>query len=75
MAIGFGKGLLILAPVTLVAYKLAPALMAKVAATTNDELYLLVALALGFATAAVEAKPEPAARRYFAKPGEAEYGC
>ena len=53
LGIGFGKGLLILAPVTLVAYKLAPALMAKVAATKNDELYLLVALALGFATAAL----------------------
>jgi CPA2 family monovalent cation:H+ antiporter-2 len=48
-----GKGLLILAPVALVAYLLVPPLMGRVAQMKNDELYLLVALALGFATAAL----------------------
>ena len=47
------KGLLILAPVALVAYKVVPWLLARVAKMRNDELYLLVALALGFATAAL----------------------
>lgn len=48
-----GKGLLILAPVALLAYKCVPPLMAWVARMKNDELYLLVILALGFATAAL----------------------
>jgi len=53
VAIGLGKGLLIIAPVALIAYKLVPPLMAWVARMQNDELCLLVALALGFATAAL----------------------
>ena len=47
------KGLLILVPVVLVAYKLTPPFMSRLAGMKNDELYLLVALALGFATAAL----------------------
>lgn len=53
VGLGLGKGLLILAPVALVAYKFVPPLMARVARMKNDELYLLVILALGFATAAL----------------------
>jgi CPA2 family monovalent cation:H+ antiporter-2 len=53
VALALGKGVLILAPVALVAYKVVPPLMARVARMKNDELYLLVALALGFATAAL----------------------
>jgi len=50
---GLAKGLLILAPVALLAYKFVPPLMTRVARMKNDELYLLVVLALGFATAAL----------------------
>ena len=50
---GLAKGLLILAPVALLAYKFVPPLMTRVARMENDELYLLVVLALGFATAAL----------------------
>ena len=53
VGLAMGKGLLILAPVALVASKFVPALMVRVAKMQNDELYLLVALALGFATAAL----------------------
>jgi CPA2 family monovalent cation:H+ antiporter-2 len=53
VGLGLGKGLLILAPVALLAYKFVPPLMARVARMKNDELYLLVILALGFATAAL----------------------
>jgi CPA2 family monovalent cation:H+ antiporter-2 len=53
VGLALGKGLLILAPVALVAYKLVPPLLARVARMKNDELYLLVVLALGFATAAL----------------------
>jgi len=48
-----GKALLILTPVILVAAKLVPKLMRRVAAEGSEELYLLVVLALGFATAAI----------------------
>jgi len=44
---------LILIPVMFVAAKLVPPLMKRVEGTGNDELYVLVVLALGFATAAV----------------------
>ncbi len=50
---GLAKGLLILVPVALLAYKFVPPLMTRVAKMKNDELYLLVVLALGFATAAL----------------------
>jgi CPA2 family monovalent cation:H+ antiporter-2 len=49
----FGKALLILVPVMFVAAKLVPPLMKRVEGTGNDELYVLVVLALGFATAAI----------------------
>jgi CPA2 family monovalent cation:H+ antiporter-2 len=53
LAIAFGKALLILVPVMFVASKLVPPLMVRVARMCNDELYVLVVLALGFATAAI----------------------
>ena len=55
LAIGLaiGKALLILTPVILIAAKLVPKLMKWVAVAANDELYLLVVLALGLATAAI----------------------
>src|SRR4029077_10283568 len=53
LAIAGGKALLILIPVMFVAAKLVPPLMKRVEGTGNDELYVLVVLALGFATAAV----------------------
>jgi CPA2 family monovalent cation:H+ antiporter-2 len=53
LLIAFGKALLILIPVMFVAAKLVPLLMKRVEGTGNDELYVLVVLALGFATAAV----------------------
>jgi CPA2 family monovalent cation:H+ antiporter-2 len=53
LAIAFGKALLILTPVMFVAAKLVPRLMNRVNRMENEELYLLVVLALGFATAAV----------------------
>ena len=48
-----GKAVLVLAPVGFFAAKLVPRLMRRVARTRNEELYLLVALAIGFATAAI----------------------
>jgi CPA2 family monovalent cation:H+ antiporter-2 len=48
-----GKGPLLLVPVVFAAAKLVPLLLAWVARMKNDELYLLVALALGFAVAAL----------------------
>jgi monovalent cation:H+ antiporter-2, CPA2 family len=53
LAIAFGKALLILTPVMFVAAKLVPHLMTRIARIGNEELYLLVVLALGFATAAI----------------------
>jgi CPA2 family monovalent cation:H+ antiporter-2 len=47
------KAALILAPVGFLAAKLVPRLMRRVARTRSEELYLLVALAIGFATAAI----------------------
>ena len=44
---------MILTPVMFVAAKLVPRLMTQIARMGNEELYLLVVLALGFATAAV----------------------
>ena len=48
-----GKSLLLLIPVVFAAVKLVPPIMNRVARTRSDELYLLVALALGLATAAL----------------------
>jgi len=53
LGIGLGKAFLILTPVMLVAAKLVPPLMKRVARAGNEELYLLVVLALGFVTAAI----------------------
>lgn len=53
VGLALGKGLLILAPVAVLAYKFVPPLMAWVAKMKNEELALLVTLALGFATAAL----------------------
>src|SRR5215469_185326 len=52
VGIAFAKALLILVPVAFVAAKVIPPLMARVPRTENQDLRLLVALALGFATAA-----------------------
>jgi CPA2 family monovalent cation:H+ antiporter-2 len=52
IALEIGKALLALIPAVFVAAKLAPSLMARVARLGNDELYLMISLALGFATAA-----------------------
>ena len=48
-----GKALLILAPATYLAAKVIPPIMTRVARTQNQELFLLVALAIGLGTAAV----------------------
>lgn len=53
LGLGFGKAILILIPVIFLAAKLVPPLMKRVAQAGNEELYLLFALALGFATAAI----------------------
>ncbi|HEY7095339.1 MAG TPA: cation:proton antiporter [Terriglobales bacterium] len=54
LAVGLSilKGILILTPIAVLSFKLVPPLMSWVSRTRNDELFLLVALALGFATAA-----------------------
>jgi monovalent cation:H+ antiporter-2, CPA2 family len=51
--LSLGKGILILIPAALLAYKFVPPLMNWVGSLENDEMHLLVALALGFATAAI----------------------
>ncbi len=53
LAIAMGKAFLILVPVTLVAHKLIPPLMRRVVKAANPEFFVLVALALGFVTAAL----------------------
>ena len=53
LGLAMGKAILILTPIMFVAAKLVPPLMKRVARDGNEELSLLVALALGFATAAV----------------------
>lgn len=53
VVVALGKAALILAPVGFLAAKLVPRLMRRVARTRSEELYLLVALAIGFATAAI----------------------
>jgi len=50
---GVGKSLLLLVPVVFLAYKIVPGLMKRVSRIGNQELYLLVAMALGLATAAI----------------------
>ncbi len=53
VSLAIGKALLILAPVMLLAAKLVPPLMKRVSQMCNDELYVIVVLALGLATAAI----------------------
>lgn len=53
LGIALGKAVLILIPVTLVAHKLIPPLMRRVVKAANPEFFVLVALALGFMTAAL----------------------
>jgi len=48
-----GKAALILGPLAFAAWKLVPPLLARVAKTESPELFILVAVALGFGTAAV----------------------
>ena len=55
LAVGRGLGVaaLILVPFLLVAARVVPALLTRVARTRDEELFLLVALAIGLGTAAV----------------------
>lgn len=53
LVIALGKALLVLVPVGYLAAKLVPRLMRRIAHTRSEELYLIVALAIGFATAAI----------------------
>ncbi len=48
-----GKAALILGPLAFAAWKLVPPLLARVAKTESPELFILVAVALGFGTAAI----------------------
>jgi len=52
VGIALAKAALVLVPVVFISAKLVPRLMAKVAGTADQELLLLVSLALGFVTAA-----------------------
>jgi CPA2 family monovalent cation:H+ antiporter-2 len=52
IGLAFGKALLILVPVAFIAYKLVPPSMARIPDSRDQEVRVLVALALGFATAA-----------------------
>jgi CPA2 family monovalent cation:H+ antiporter-2 len=53
IALAFGKSLLILIPAGYVAAKIIPPLMTRVARMHSDEMFLLVALAIGLGTAAL----------------------
>lgn len=53
VAMAIGKAILLLAPVALLAAKLVPPLMARVARSKSEELSLLVILSLGFVIAAI----------------------
>ena len=53
LSVAMGKALLILVPVTFVAHILVPPLMRRVQQAANPEFFVLVALALGFVTAAI----------------------
>ena len=53
LGIALAKATLVLVPVVFISAQLVPKLMAKVAGVANQELLLLIALALGFATAAL----------------------
>ena len=53
IALALGKAALILVPFAYLAAKVVPAVMMRVARTRSDELFLLVALAIGLGTAAL----------------------
>jgi monovalent cation:H+ antiporter-2, CPA2 family len=53
LGVALGKAILILTPITLIAHKLIPKLMRRVVRAANSEFFVLVALALGFLTAAL----------------------
>ena len=53
VGIALAKAMLVLVPAAFLATKLVPRLMHRVARTRSQELYLIVALAIGFATAAI----------------------
>jgi monovalent cation:H+ antiporter-2, CPA2 family len=53
VATSLGKGVLLIAPTIFVAAKLAPRLLNRVARWKNDELFILIAVTLGLATAAL----------------------
>jgi K+:H+ antiporter len=53
VATSVGKGVLLIAPTIFVAAKLAPRLLNRVARWKNDELFILIAVTLGLATAAL----------------------
>src|SRR5438876_1195524 len=53
VAIAFGKAALVLVPALFLAARVVPALMRRVARTQNDELFLLVVLAIGLGTGAL----------------------
>jgi CPA2 family monovalent cation:H+ antiporter-2 len=53
IALALGRAALILVPFAYVATKVIPPLMARVARTQNNELFLMVALAIGLGTAAL----------------------
>jgi len=53
LGIALGKAILILTPITLIAHQLIPRLMRHVVKAANPEFFVLVALALGFMTAAL----------------------
>lgn len=52
VGLSMGKAIAIMAPIIFLATKLVPPLMARIARMQNQELFVLVAVALGFATAA-----------------------
>jgi CPA2 family monovalent cation:H+ antiporter-2 len=53
VALALGKALLLLVPVAWVASRVVPPVLERVARTRSDELFLLVALAIGLGTAAL----------------------
>jgi len=53
IAAALGKAILVLVPFAYLAAKVVPPIMTRVARTQNDELFLLVALAIGLGTAAL----------------------
>jgi CPA2 family monovalent cation:H+ antiporter-2 len=55
LAVGtaIGKSLVILAPFAYLAWRVVPGILLRVARTRNDELFLMVALAIGLGTAAL----------------------